>query len=274
MSIELRFKKQATVSAGLMTVLLCHAGACAELQNVLQDVGFDQKLNMQVPLDLHLLNEDGKDVELGDYFHDEKPVVLLLGYYGCPMLCTQMLNGLSGSMKAITLKPGKDFEIVMISVDPSEGPVEASAKKKVYVSSGDATMEGWHFLTGQNAAITTAAGSTGFRYARVPGGRQFAHASGIMVLTPQGRVSKYFLGIEFPPRDLRLALVEAAQSQIGSFTDKVLLLCYQYDPRTGKYSFAIIQAIRVAGVLPVSALAGFVVLSLFRERRRQRERVA
>jgi protein SCO1/2 len=274
MSVELRFRTRAALSVGMMTVLLCHAGTCAELQNVLQDVGFDQKLNMQVPLNLHFLNEDGKDVELGDYFHVGKPVVLLLGYYGCPMLCTQMLNGLSGSMKAIPLKPGNDFEIVMISVDPAEGPAEASAKKKAYVSSGDATMEGWHFLTGQSAAITTAAESTGFRYARVPGGRQFAHASGIMVLTPQGRVSKYFLGIEFPPRDLRLALVEAAQSRIGSFTDKVLLLCYQYDPRTGKYSFAIIQAIRIAGVLTVAALAGFVVLSLLRERTRQRERVA
>jgi protein SCO1/2 len=233
--------------------------------DLLKQVGFDQNLNMQVPLDLHFQNEDGNDVELGDFFHTGRPVILVLGYYGCPMLCTQVLNGVAGSLKGVTLKSGSDFEVVVVSIDATEGSELAAAKKRSYVSAGDATPNGWHFLTGKQPEIDRVCRSAGFRYAK--DGNQFAHPSGIVVLTPQGLISRYLLGIEFPPREVRLSLIEASRSQIGTLADQVLLLCYRYDPTTGKYGFAIIQSIRVAGILTVLALAAFITVSLRRERR-------
>lgn len=238
---------------------------------ILQGVGIDQKLNAQVPLDLVFRDESGRAVALREYF-GERPVILSLVYYECPMLCTLILNGLLRSLRALSFTAGREFIVLTVSFDPREGPELAAAKKRAYVRSyGRSEAErGWHFLTGEEAAIRRLTEAVGFRYAFDAETGQFAHASGIMVLTPQGRVARYFYGIEYAPRDLRLGLVEAAQGKIGSPVDQLLLYCYHYDPKTGRYSMLIMNVLRLAGAATVLALGGFMLAMFRRERRKKR----
>lgn len=219
------------------------------------EIGFDQRLDEQVPLDLAFRDENGKTVRFGDYFN-RKPVILALVYYQCPMLCNQELNGLAGALKALSFEAGKEFEIVVVSFNPRETPELAAAKKENYASAGAAA--GWHFLTGDPKPIEALTQSVGFRYAYDPMLNQYAHASGIVVLTPKGRVARYFYGIEYAPRDLRFGLIEAAEERIGSPVDQVLLLCYQYDPKTGKYSATVMKSLRLGGVVTVLGIAALL----------------
>jgi cytochrome c oxidase subunit II len=223
------------------------------------DIGFDQRLDEQVPLDLLFRDETGKTVKLGDYLN-RKPVILALVYYQCPMLCNQVLNGLAGSLKALSFDAGKEFEVVAVSFNPRETSILAAEKKKSYVRDfGRAgAAAGWHFLTGDPNPIDALTRAVGFRYAYDPMLNQYAHASGIVVLTPKGRVARYFYGIEYAPRDLRFGLIEAAEERIGSPMDQVLLLCYQYDPKTGKYSAAVMKSLRLGGVVTLLGLAALL----------------
>lgn len=232
----------------------------------LRKVGVDQRLNNQVPLDLVFRDESGQEVKLGQYF-GHRPVILSLVYYDCPMLCTLVLNGLVGSMKALQFDVGREFEVVTISFDPREKPDVAREKKAGYMAryGREGAAQGWHFLTGDEPSITALADAVGFRYAWDEETRQFAHASAIMVLTPEGRVSRYFYGIEYAPRDLKLGLVEASNNKIGSPVDQILLYCYHYDPQTGKYGFAIMNAIRVLGFATFFGLALLIFILKRRE---------
>jgi len=223
------------------------------------DIGFDQRLDEQVQLDLAFRDDSGKTVALGDYFN-RKPVILALVYYQCPMLCNQVLNGLAGGLKALTFGAGREFEVVVVSINPRETSELAAAKKESYVRDyGRAgAAAGWHFLTGDPKPIDALARSVGFRYAYDPMLNQYAHASGVVVLTPKGRVARYFYGIEYAPRDLRFGLIEAAEERIGTPVDQVLLLCYQYDPMTGKYSAAVMKSLRLGGVVTVVGVAALL----------------
>ena len=236
---------------------------------LLRDVGIDQHLDAQLPLDAVFRDEAGRDVRLGDYFTD-KPVILALVYYRCPMLCTQVLNGFLKSSQAVPLEIGRDYEVVTVSFDARETPELAAEKKKHYTRAyrRDGAARGWHFLTGDQAAIDRLAETIGFRYHFDAASDQFAHASGIIVATPGGRLSRYFYGIEYSPQDLRLGLVESSAGRIGSAVDQVLLLCYHYDPLTGRYGVAIAAVMRAAGALTIAGLAGFFVVMYRHERRR------
>jgi protein SCO1/2 len=237
--------------------------------DLLKDVGIDQKLNQQVPLNLTFKDENGNAVQLGQFF-GQKPVILSLVYFNCPMLCTQVLNGQEASMKGLPMDAGNQFEAVTVSIDPSDKPVMASVKKQMYVGmyGRPNAARGWHFLTGDAPQIKALADSVGFRYAYDADSKQFAHASAIMVLTPQGKSSKYFYGIEYSPRDLRLGLVEASNEKIGTPVDSVLLFCYHYDPSTGKYGLIINRLIQAGGLITVLAI-GITMLVLFRRERYQ-----
>ena len=220
---------------------------------ILDQVGIDQHLNEQAPLDLEFRNETGRTVKLGDYF-DRKPVVLMLVYYDCPQLCNEVLSGFVRSLRGMRFVPGDQFTTVTISFDPRETSDLAARKKESYIKNygQPAAAQGWHFLTGDAASIKALTQAVGFRYAWDEATRQFAHASGIMVLTPQGKLSRYFYGVEYAPRDLRLGLVEASEGKIGSLADQVLLLCFHYDPTTGKYGMVIMNLIRIGAVLTLS----------------------
>jgi protein SCO1 len=239
---------------------------------VLKQVGVEQRLNNQVPLDLTFRDESGREVKLGEYFKNDKPVLLTLVYYECPMLCSQVLNGVVGTLEAVTFTPGKEFEVVTVSFDPREGPELAAKKKETYLKRyrRENAGVGWHFLTGDEASIDALAESVGFRYVWDEESKQFAHASAIMVLTPQGRLSHYFYGIDYSPKDLRLALVEASEGKIGSPVDALILYCYHYDPATGKFA-PVMAVMRVAGVLTVIGLAALIYY-LSRRTRRKDER--
>jgi protein SCO1/2 len=220
--------------------------------DLLKDVGIDQKLNASVPLDLTFRDENGQTATLRQYF-DGKPVVLSLVYYNCPMLCTQVLNGLERSLKDVPMDIGDQFNVVTVSIDPTERPVLASAKRALYTGlygRPGATI-GWHFLTGDEAQIKQLANAVGFRYAYDPESKQFAHASAIMMLTPQGKISRYLYGIQYSSRDLRLGLVEASEGKIGTPVDQILLFCYHYDPATGKYSLLISRILKAAAAFTV-----------------------
>ncbi len=238
------------------------------LPKSLQKVGFDQKLNQQVPLDLPFVDETGKAVKLGDYF-DGKPVILVLAYYRCPMLCTQVLNGLVQGMLDMPFTVGKEFRVVTVSFDPREKPPLAAAKKKTYVEryGRPGAADGWHFLTGEADAIQRLTRAVGFRYDYDERNDQFAHASGIMVLTPHGKISRYFYDISFSGRDLRLGLVEASENKIGSPVDQVLLYCFHYDPKEGKYGATIMNFVRLGGVLTLVGLGTFLTVMWRQERR-------
>jgi len=241
------------------------AGAMPAL---LQDIGLDQKLNEPLPLTLPFTDEQGRDVTLGDYF-GRRPVILVLAYYECPMLCTQVLNGLVSAIGVLNFSVGKEFEIVTVSFDPGETPELARSKKAAYIEryKRDGAEAGWHFLTGSQHAITQLTRAVGFRYAYNADVDQYAHPSGVMVATPEGRLSHYFYGIEYGPRDLRLALIDAADHKIGSPVDQLLLACFHYDPKSGKYSLAIMRIVKAAGLLTLVAM-GVTILMLRRRDRR------
>ncbi len=233
---------------------------------VLNEIGIDQNLNQQIPLDLSFQDETGRAVSLRQYF-GTKPVILAFVYYECPMLCTLTLNGLIRSLRAIPFDAGRDFDVVVVSFDPQESWKLAAAKKQTYLEEyrRSGTESGWHFLTGGTAEIHQLTGAAGFRYKFDPQSQQWAHAAGILVLTPEGRISRYFYGVEFPTRDLRLSLVEASNHRIGALSDQVLLYCYQYDPVTGKYGIAIIGLMRIAGIATVLVLGTYIVRMVRRE---------
>jgi protein SCO1/2 len=224
------------------------AAAASVLPPGLHNVGLDQRLNEQVPLNLVFREESGREMPLSSYFGN-KPVILALVYYQCPMLCTQILNGLVISLRGMSLESGRDFEVVSVSIDPTETPELATRKRAEYLRRYAKSSTGWHFLTGAEPQIKELAQAVGFRYAYDARTKQYAHASAIMVVTPSGRLSKYFYGIEYAPRDLRLGLVEASENKIGSPVDQLLLYCYHYDPNTGKYSAIVLNMVRLAGAL-------------------------
>jgi protein SCO1/2 len=231
---------------------------------LLKQVGIDQKLNQSIPLNLAFRDENGQTVQLAQFF-GQKPVILTLVYYNCPMLCTQVLNGVESGLKELPSDIGKQFEVVTISIDPTESHVLAKVKQEMYVGmyGRPGAAQGWHFLTGDEPQIKQLADALGFRYAYDPDTKQFAHASAIMLLTPEGKISRYFYGIQFPSRDLRLGLVEASEGKIGTPVDQVLLFCYHYDPKTGKYGLLISHVIQAGGALTVLVL-GIAMLILFR----------
>jgi len=239
-----------------------------QMPELLQEVGLDQKLNTQVPLNLRFKDEDGRVVTLGDYF-GKRPVILTLNYFECPMLCTEVLNGLVSALGVMNFSVGKEFDVVTVSFDPRDTPERARQKKAAYLGryKRPGSESGWHFLTGSDHEIAALTRAVGFRYAYNAKAGQFAHASGVMVATPEGRLSHYFYGIEYGPRDLRLALVEASDHKIGTAVDQVLLACFHYDPSSGRYSMAVMTAVRAAGVAMVGLIAGAIVLMRRRERR-------
>lgn len=233
----------------------------------LENVGIEQRLDSQVPPDLTFRDETGQTVKLGDYF-GKKPLILNLVYYNCTMLCGEALAGLSGAMRLVKFDVGKEFEVVTVSFDPRETPEIAAAKKKDYVKryGRPGADTGWHFLTGPAESVNALTKAVGFQYQYDPKINQFAHATAIMVLTPQGRISRYFYGVDFPPKDLRMGLVEASQGKIGNPIDAVLLYCYHYDPATGKYGAVIANILRLAAAATILILGGFILIMLRLER--------
>ena len=237
----------------------------------LKDVRIDQKLDSPVPLNLPFVDEHGKDVTLAQYFSGSRPAVLALVYYECPMLCTQVLNGLFSSIEPLTLDAGREFDIVVVSFDPGETPAMALAKKASYLKhyQRPTAAAGIHFLTGRQPAIDTLADAVGFRYAYDEATDQYAHPAAVTVLTPKGHVSKYLYGVEFAPMDFKLAMVSAGEGQIGTLIDQALLYCFHYNPATGKYSVAIMTFVRLGGVLTLLGILAFVFVHLRRDRRQK-----
>lgn len=236
---------------------------------ILQKVGISQSLGAQIPPDLEFRDENGKAVRLGDFF-GKKPVVLSLVYFDCPALCTEVLNGELRSLRSISLDLGKDFEAVTVSFEQKDTPALAKAKRDVYLGQYNraGSTDHWHFLTGNQPSIDALTKTVGFQYAYDSAIRQYAHAAAIMVLTPDGRIDRYFYGVVYPARDVRLGLVDASQGKIGTPTDHAMLYCYQYDPMTGKYGVAVINVLRIAGGLTVLALGLFMTIMFLRERKR------
>jgi protein SCO1 len=238
------------------------------MPTVLSEVRFDQRLNEPLPLETRFKDEQGRDVALGDYF-GRKPVILAFVYYECPMLCTQVLNGLTTSLTVLEETVGREFDVVAISFDSRETPALADGKKKSHVDRyrRPESAAGWHFLTGSETAIRAVTDAAGFRYVWDERTQQFAHPSGIIVATPEGKLSRYFFGIEYAPRDVKFALMESSAGKIGSAIDQILLYCYHYDPATGSYGFVAMGAVRIAAAATVLALVGFVVMSIRRDMR-------
>jgi protein SCO1/2 len=244
------------------------AAASSGRPAALETVGIEQNLGGQIPLDLAFRDEAGRTVRLGDLF-GAKPVILNLVYYRCPMLCTEVLNGLVSSLETLRFDAGREFRVVTVSIDPRETPELAAEKKAVYLKryGRDGASEGWRFLTGDEASIERLAEAIGFGYSYDAGTGQYAHAAGIFVATPDGRLARYFYGIDYAPRDLRLALVEASEGKVGTIADTIVLFCYQYDPATGRYGATILSVLRVAAVATVVALGSFFLVMWRRERR-------
>ncbi|RMH19989.1 MAG: SCO family protein [Acidobacteria bacterium] len=238
----------------------------------LDEVRFDQRLGGPLPLDAVFADEAGREVALQDYFAD-RPVVLALVYYGCPMLCNLVMDGIAKSLGVISLDPGRDFEVVVVSFDPGETPAMAQqAKAKTLERYGrPQTAAGWHFLTGDEATISRLADAVGFRFVYDPASDEYAHASGIVVATPDGVINQYYYGIDYPPKDVRLALVEASERRIGTLVDQLLLYCYRYDPSLGRYTAVAMRAVRLAGVVFVLGLLTFLLVMWRRERSVDRE---
>jgi protein SCO1/2 len=257
---------RAVLAASLTVVTMCSGQSLN--REMLDQIGIDQDLDGQVPLELSFFDSEGKEVTLGDYL-GERPAVLTLVYYECPLLCTQVLNGLTRSLRILSFDVGKEFDIITVSIDPGETPALAAAKKSEYVEQYGrvSAQHGWHFLTGGQEQIDRLTEAVGFHYKYDPDTGQYMHASGIMLLTPEGKLARYFYGIEYAPKDVRLGLVEASQGKIGNAVDQLLLLCYQYDPATGKYGLVIMNSVRIAGLLTVVIMATFVTIMLRRDRR-------
>jgi protein SCO1/2 len=240
----------------------------SQVPQVLREIGFDQNIDQRVPLDTTFRNEAGATVRLGDYF-GKRPVVMVFAYYDCPMLCSLVINGLSSALGTMSLNPGQDFEIVTVSFNPHDTPATATAKKASYLEryKRPGAADGWHFLTGDQPQIDRLTKAAGFRYAWDEATKQYAHPSGVIVLTPDGRLSKYLFGVEYGPRDLRLGIVEASEGKIGTPVDALLLYCYHYDPMTGKYGLVIMRTMRIAGAATVLAIGAFIFVMVRRERR-------
>jgi protein SCO1 len=253
--------------SGMMTKAGMPSGI---LPGELKKVSFDQNLGVQVPLDLPFRDETGRGVVLSQYFTG-RPVILALVYYECPMLCVQALNGLVRSLKVLSLEPGRDYAIVTVSFNPAETPAQAAAKKDEYIArlNRPGGADAWHFLTGNDASIRMLTEAVGFHYVYDSVTKQFAHPTGMIVLTPEGKTSKYVFGIDYGPRDLRLALVEASDHKVGTPVDRLLLYCYHYDPATGKYGLVLLNVLRLGGVLTVAMIGGFILLMRRREKRGQ-----
>ena len=237
----------------------------------LRGVGVEQKLDAQVPLQLTFRDEFNRSGPLSTYFHG-KPVILAFVYYRCPMLCTAILTGVETSLKAVSFSPGRDFEVVSVSFDPGDTAEAAASKRKMILQryGRPDTSNGWHFLTGDESSIRALTDAAGFHYRYDPVTKQFAHASAVMILTPEGRISRYFYGVEYAPRDVRLGLVEASANKIGSPVDQILLFCYHYDPATGKYGAIAMNMVRFAGALFALIGAAFLMVAFRREFRRDR----
>lgn len=231
-------------------------------------VRIDQNLGRPIPPDLQFRDEAGRDVRLGDYF-GKKPVILTPVYYRCPMLCNIVLEGVVNALRELRFDAGREFEVVTVSFDPAETPQDATAKKAKYLAryARPGAEQGWHFLTGDAQSVSTLMRTLGFHYEWDEEIKQWAHGTTIVVATPEGRIARYFFGIQYPPRDLRLGLVEASGGRIGSVADQLLLLCYHYDPATGKYSAYAMNAVRLGGGATVAAIAGFILVMLRREKR-------
>jgi protein SCO1/2 len=266
--------------AGLLTLSASASGwaqAAPQLQpgdavanqkpSILDQVGLDQRLNQQVPLNLVFNDENGHAIQLQQYF-GAKPVILIMVYYQCPMLCTQVLTGFTGAMNGIVrFNIGREFDVITVSIDPRDTPQDAAKAKKTYLQRyrRAGAEQGWHFLTGKKDQIDALAQAVGFRYAWDPQIQQYAHASGIMLLTPDGRVAQYYYGIEYAPRDIQLGLIEASKGKIGTVVDQVLLYCYHYDPRQGKYGAAIFNVLRLSALATVLLVGGFMVIMFRRD---------
>jgi protein SCO1/2 len=243
--------------------------SAATMPAALQNVGFEPPLNGQMPLDLPFRDETGRAVQLRDYFWQQKPVVLAFVYYGCPMLCDQVEQGVVGALRMLSFNPGRDYDVVFISFDSRETPEMAAEKKKkalVHFRRPE-TDSGWHFLTGSEESIAAATKAANFRFSFDAKNNLFAHASGVMILTPDGRISRYFYGIEFPGHDVRFGLVDASAGKIGTPIDHVLLFCYHYDPTAATYSASILKIIRLGGLLTILCIVGGILLSRRRETR-------
>ncbi len=236
------------------------------MPTILQGVGFRPELNAQMPLDTPFKDEAGKDVRLGDYFHQQKPVVVAFVYYGCPMMCTQLEQGVVGALRMLSFNPARDYEVVFISFDERDTAQMAAEKKATAMSKfrRPETATGWHFLTGSKESIAAATNAGNFHFNFDAKNNLFAHASGLLLLTPDGHISRYFYGVEFPARDIRLGLVDASAGKIGTPVDHVLLYCFQYDPSTARYSATILGIVRLGGVLTIAAM--LLAFLIFRRR--------
>jgi protein SCO1/2 len=241
-----------------------------QLPQVLQKVGIAQHLNQQLPLNASFIDETGRAVTIGDYF-GKRPAILALVYYNCPMLCSEELDGLTGALEMVKLTPGKDFDVIVVSIDPSETPEQAAKKKAFYLKryGRPETASGWHFLTGQRPAIDAVTDAVGFGYVRVPGpdGKlsQFAHASSIQLVTTDGKLAQYYLGVEYSPKDMLLGLIEASGNKIGSPVANILTYCYHYDPQTNKHSLIIARVVQLGGMVTMAGLGGFIFLMFRRD---------
>ena len=232
------------------------------LPAALQDVKIEQRLNEQIPLDLQFKDETGRTVQLSDYFNHSKPVILSLVYFRCPMLCDQVLTAVLGGVRSVPFDVGKDFDVLTVSFDPHDTPEYAADKKGNFIAryNRPGAEKGWHFLTGDQESIRRLTDAVGFRYTYDEKTNQFAHASGIMVLTPEGKLSRYFYGLYYDGRDLRLGLVEASNNKIGSYTDQLLLYCYHYDPATGRYGPVVMNIMRLGGIVTVLCTVGLILI--------------
>jgi protein SCO1/2 len=240
---------------------------------ILNGVGIAQHLNEQLPLSLTFTDDTEKQVELSSYF-GKKPAILALVYYQCPMLCSEELNGLTSALQMVSLVPGRDFSVIVVSIDPTEGTDLAAAKKRTYLKryGHPETASGWHFMTGTQTNIDALTKAVGFGYVKIPGpdGKltQFAHASAIQIVTPEGKLAQYYMGVEYSPKDLRLGLVEASANRIGSPVDNILTYCYHYDPQTNKHSLIVARVVQLGGLVTVGVLGGFMLLMFRRDARK------
>jgi protein SCO1/2 len=281
-----------TLAAACVLVLSCAIGVHAQvsptgqkqmgepaddkLPTLLHGVTVEQHLNQQLPLDATFADETGKTVKLGQYFDGKRPVLLALVYYKCPILCSEELKGLTGALEMVSYQPGKDFQIVAISIDPTETPAVAASKKREYVTyyGHPESAPGWHFLTGQQPAIDAVAKATGFGYVRTPGpdgkNNQFAHASAIQIVTPEGKIAQYYLGVEYSPQDLRLGLIEASNHKIGTPVDTILTYCYRYDPTLNRHSLLIARIVQAGCLLTVLILGSYMLVMFRRDIRSSR----
>ncbi|HEY6374312.1 MAG TPA: SCO family protein [Edaphobacter sp.] len=283
-------KNWRTIRGGWQAAALCCALLCApvfaqvssygdkqtgdnagdQLPQMLQRVNVSQRLNQPLPLDAAFVDETGKTVKLGDYF-GKHPAIVSLVYYTCPMLCSEELDGLTGALSMVKMSPGKDFDVIVISIDPSDTPELAAKKKAFYLKryGRPETASGWHFLTGQRPAIDAATNAIGFGYVRVPGpdGKlsQFAHASSIEIATTDGKIAQYYLGVEYSPKDMMLGLIEASGNKIGSPVANILTYCYHYDPQTNKHSLIIARVVQLGGMVTMAGLGGFIFLMFRRD---------